>query len=80
MALLRPELEGQIRPAYKDCEWRESVDDLFESFIDPDSVNFPDNEVQRDPSDDPTNVFGNLVASSGSRNFDTSPMLDIDAR
>ena len=80
MALLGPKLGSQIRPANKDYEWRESVDSLFESFIDPDSLNFPDNEVQRDPLDDLMNFFDNHMASSGSGNFDTSPMLDINAR
>lgn len=80
MALLRSKLENQIRPANKDFEWRESVDDLFDSFINPDSFNFSDNEVQRDHPDDLINLFDSHTASSNSDTIDTSPMLDIDAK
>lgn len=80
MALLRSKLENQIRPSNKEFEWQESIDDLFDSFINPDSFHFSDNEVERNHSDDLINLFDTHTTSSGSDTIDTSPMLDLDAK
>jgi hypothetical protein len=88
MALLRPNYDYQIRSTDKaNCEWQwqDPVDDLFESFINPDSFNLtnnPDNEAQRrNLQDDLSYLFDQQTSStSGSDTIETLPSLDMDVK
>ncbi|KAF2435658.1 hypothetical protein EJ08DRAFT_656033 [Tothia fuscella] len=68
------------RQSNKEFQWQQDpVDDLFESFINPDSFHLANGNVERNYSDDLINFFDVQASSSGSDTLDISPLPDLDA-
>ena len=76
MALLQTEPTHQMRPPNKDLEWRESVDDVFNSFIDAESFKASHIEAQRHQSDDIISVFDSRTPSDGGHIINNEAKLD----
>ena len=82
MALLRSQMEYAHRLENKEFQWQDGTDDLFDSFINPDSFHLGANNAatmgQRKFSNDLMGFFETHASSSGSDSLDLSTIPDLD--